>query len=40
MLLVIFDLDRPHRGLITIPDGPLVAARQSMDGPPAAQGSP
>jgi hypothetical protein len=40
MLLVIFDLDRPHRGLITIPDGPVVAVRQSMDAPPAAAGSP
>jgi hypothetical protein len=36
MLLVIVDLDRPHRGLITIPDGPLVALRESMNGPPAA----
>jgi len=40
MLLVIFDLDRPHRGLIVIPDGPIVAVRQSMDAPPAAVGSP
>jgi hypothetical protein len=38
ILLVIFDLDRPHRGTITIPDAPLVAVRQSMDGPPAATG--
>jgi hypothetical protein len=36
MLLVIFDLDRPHRGLITIPDGPIVAVRESMNAPPAA----
>jgi len=35
MLLVIFDLDRPHRGMITIPDAPLVAVRHSMNGPPA-----
>ena len=27
MLLVIFDLDRPRRGLITVPDVPLVALR-------------
>jgi hypothetical protein len=40
MLLVIFDLDRPHRGLITIPDGPIVAVRQSMNAPPAASGAP
>ncbi len=38
MLLVIFDLDRPQRGLITIPDAPLVATRSSMNGPPAASG--
>ena len=38
MLLVIFDLDRPHRGLITVPDAPLVAVRASMNGPPAAHG--
>jgi len=36
MLLVIFDLDRPHRGMITIPDGPIVAVRESMNAPPAA----
>jgi hypothetical protein len=36
MLLVIFDLDRPHRGMITIPDAPLVAARQTMEQPAAA----
>jgi len=35
-LLVIFDLDRPHRGMIEVPDGPLVAVRASMDQPPAA----
>ena len=38
MLLVIFDLDRPHRGLITIPDAPLTAARESMNSPPPATG--
>jgi hypothetical protein len=36
MVLVICDLDRPHRGLIKVPDGPLVAVRASMDDPPAA----
>jgi hypothetical protein len=40
MLLVIVDLDRPHRGLITIPDGPIVALRESMNSPPAAVGPP
>jgi hypothetical protein len=29
MLLVIFDLDRPHRGFITIPSTALVAERAS-----------
>jgi hypothetical protein len=38
MLLVIFDLDRPHRGMITISDAPLVAERASMNGAPAATG--
>ena len=38
MLLVILDLDRPHRGMITIPDGPIVVARDSMNDPPAATG--
>ena len=38
MLLVIFDLDRPHRGMITISDAPLVAERVSMNSPPAATG--
>jgi hypothetical protein len=27
LLLVIFDLDRPTRGLIRVPDAPLVALR-------------
>jgi hypothetical protein len=40
MLLVFFDLDRPERGLITIPDGPIVAVRASMNAPPAASGAP
>ena len=38
ILFVSFDLDRPHRGVITVPDAPLVAARQMMDAPPAADG--
>jgi hypothetical protein len=38
LLLVIFDLDRPTRGLIRVPDAPLVALRSSMELPPAAQG--
>jgi hypothetical protein len=36
LLFVTFDLDRPTRGLIKIPDGPLAALRESMDAPPAA----
>jgi hypothetical protein len=40
MLLVIFDLDRPRRGLITVPDAPLVALRASMNTPPVATGPP
>ena len=38
LLLIIFDLDRPTRGLIRVPDSPLVALRASMAVPPAAQG--
>jgi hypothetical protein len=38
LLLVTFDLDRPTRGLIKVPDTPLVAARASMALPPAAKG--
>ena len=36
LLLITFDLDRPVRGLITVPDAPLVAARAEMALPPAA----
>lgn len=36
LLLVTFDLDRPTRGLITIPDTPYTALRVSMTPPPAA----
>jgi hypothetical protein len=30
LLLVIFDLDRPARGIIKVPDTPLVAVRASL----------
>jgi hypothetical protein len=36
LLLITFDLDRPVRGLISVPDTPLVATRASMELPPAA----
>ena len=36
ILLVTFDLDRPTRGLITIPSTPLDSVRASMNEPPAA----
>ena len=36
LLLVTFDLDRPTRGLITVPATPLVNLRASMSLPPAA----
>jgi len=36
LLLVTFDLDRPTRGLITVPDKPLVGLRAEMALPPAA----
>jgi hypothetical protein len=35
-LLVTFDLDRPTRGLIRVPDAPLVNLRASMELPPVA----
>jgi hypothetical protein len=38
LLLVIFDLDRPTRGLIRVPDTPLTALRAEMALPPAATG--
>jgi hypothetical protein len=37
LLLVTFDLDRPTRGVITIPSTPLEALRASMALPPAAR---
>jgi hypothetical protein len=36
LLLVTFDLDRPTRGLITIPDTPYLSLSDSMKRPPAA----
>ena len=39
LLYVIFDLDRPTRGLIQVPDTPLIQLQASMKLPPAA-GSP
>lgn len=38
LLLVTFDLDRPTRGLITVPATPLESVRASMTLPPAAEG--
>ena len=38
LVLVIFDLYRPTRGLIRVSDAPLVALRASMELPPAASG--
>ena len=38
LLLVIFDLDRPDRGFISVPSAPLVAQRASMIPPAAAVG--
>jgi hypothetical protein len=37
LLLITFDLDRPTRGLITVPSTPLESLRESMDLPPAAR---
>ena len=39
LLLVTFDLDRPTRGLIQVPDASLKALRASMELPPAATGA-
>jgi hypothetical protein len=36
LLFVTFDLDRPTRGFIKIPDAPLTALRAAMNEPPAA----
>ena len=40
LLLVTFDLDRPRRGLITVPPTPLTDLRASMELPPAAAAPP
>jgi hypothetical protein len=37
LLLITFDLDRPVRGFVEVPDAPLVALRASMELPPAAR---
>src|SRR3954453_12511286 len=37
LLVVTFDLDRPTRGLITVPATPLLSVRASMVPPPAAK---
>ena len=37
LLLITFDLDRPVRGFVQVPDTPLVALRASMELPPAAR---
>ena len=37
LLLITFDLDRPVRGLVTVPATPLVNLRASMELPPAAR---
>lgn len=34
-LFISFDLDRPHRGMITVPFGPLEDVGRLMDAPPA-----
>ena len=36
LLLVTFDLDRPTRGLITVPSAALASVRAAMNQPPAA----
>jgi len=38
ILFISFDLDRPNRGFITVPDRPLVEARAGMEAAPAAAG--
>lgn len=40
LLLITFDLDRPTRGLITVPSTPLQSLRASMTLPPAASPPP
>ena len=36
LLLVTFDLDRPTRGSVRVPDAPLLTLRANMQLPPAA----
>jgi hypothetical protein len=40
LLFAVFDLDRPTRGFIEIPNTPLATLRTSMDAPPAADPAP
>lgn len=40
LLLITFDLDRPTRGLVRVPDTPLANLRRSMELPPAAPAQP
>jgi hypothetical protein len=40
LLLITFDLDRPVRGLITVPDTPLASVKAQMALPPAAPAPP
>ena len=40
LIFVTFDLDRPSRGFITVPDAPLVAVRAGMELQPAAEPPP
>jgi hypothetical protein len=40
LLMVTFDLDRPTRGLIQVPDTPLIGLRADMELPPAADAPP
>ncbi len=40
LLLVTFDLDRPARGMIEVPDTPLTSLRASFEPPPAYAGPP
>jgi hypothetical protein len=37
LLFVTFDLDRPTRGMVTVPDTPLTSLKASMALPPAAE---
>jgi hypothetical protein len=37
LLLITFDLDRPVRGFVRVPEKPLIDLRASMELPPAAR---